>query len=81
MKTSLSASRTSSSITVVSVQSSPRFVVVSSLTDSPLLGTIDTPWEKVDAFYKFWREFHSWRVYSAYDEYNLEVLTILSDLI
>lgn len=44
-----------------------------SLTDSPLLGTIDTPWEKVDAFYKFWREFHSWRVYSAYDEYNLEV--------
>ncbi|KAK8825725.1 hypothetical protein WA577_000895 [Blastocystis sp. JDR] len=36
----------------------------------PLLGTIDTPWEEVEAFYRFWRDFKSWRVYSAYDEYN-----------
>ena len=43
---------------------------------SPLLGTIDTPWEDVEAFYRFWREFKSWRVYSAYDEYNPEAFPV-----
>lgn len=43
------------------------------LLNSPLLGSLTTPWEEVEAFYKFWREFKSWRVYSAYDEYNPEV--------
>ena len=73
MRTFSSVSRTFFTITVVSVQSSPRLQYILFIMNRPLLGTIDTPWEKVDAFYKFWREFHSWRVYSAYDEYNLEV--------
>ena len=54
-------------------QIKPVLVLSAFLTFRPLLGTIDTPWEEVDAFYRFWREFKSWRVYSAYDEYNPEV--------
>ena len=41
--------------------------------NSPLLGTIDTPWPEVESFYRFWRDFKSWRIYNAYDEYNPSV--------
>ena len=41
--------------------------------DSPLLGTIESPWKDVEYFYKFWREFKSWRIYNAFDEYNPDV--------
>ena len=52
----------------------PAYFISFPLNHSPLLGSLDTPWEEVEAFYKFWREFKSWRVYSAFDEYNPEVL-------
>ena len=41
----------------------------------PLLGDAGTPWETVDAFYRFWFVFSSWREADFEDEYDLEEAT------
>ena len=60
--------------TVVSAVFNLRCLYYLGLMYRPLLGSIDTPWPEVEAFYRFWRDFKSWRVYNANDEYNPEVI-------
>jgi len=38
----------------------------------PLLGDENTPYEDVEEFYSFWRNFASWRDFSFLDEYDPE---------
>jgi len=56
-----------------SIQPAYVLCLICSVISSPLLGTMETPWKEVELFYKFWREFKSWRIYNAFDEYNPDV--------
>ena len=38
----------------------------------PMLGTNDTPWDEVAAFYDFWFKFDSWRDFSSQCEHDVE---------
>lgn len=38
----------------------------------PLLGNADTPMEEVNAFYKFWTNFDSWRVFDHFAKNSIE---------
>jgi len=46
---------------------------------SPLLGDANTDMKEVDAFYKFWTNFESWRVFDHFAKHNIEAIKQAGD--